>query len=940
VTGSISPGLSGPCPDPHSLFEFRPGPGADTGLWLERVRGHILEHLYSGRPADADSKRCMSLALYAWEAASGQENLAPEANLVMALALNGNERYEEAIPYFRVAIDGFEAVGQHETSTRACLGLAGSLQMVGACREALEVCRKADRGFVSTGDFHGRARALTNLGNIHHRLDEHEEALQCHRKAMETFEAHGDPKAMAMAALNVANGFAFLDRFPESDRMYRQSVELASLAGLEGLADQARYNHAYLAFLRGRYSDAIRSFNQLRDRFSASRSERHAALCDLDQSEIYLQLNLHREAADLASRAREAFRHLGLRYEEAKACAFLGVAEAQQRRYSEALGIFDVSEAMFAAESNGFWTAMVELYRAEVLLTLGRFWEARFLAGAAADRFDKLGMDAQRGMALIVLGRVTMALDGPSEARRLSTDLLALIGERDLPLLEFPAHMLAGRISEHEARTDEARAHYVAAAEAIEKHRSYLHHDELRVRFLDGKQSVYEALVGLELEAAAGEASRAFEWCERAKSRALADLLGQHLPAVRADADPSLLDRVHRLREELNSQYLRMQPDRGEFARPDAAEVRRTEVELERSLGRLADTDRKYGSLFGRIPGSLEDLQKALPADTTLVEYFVTRGEVMAFVIGPERLGTFRRLCPLDRVRKLRQGVEFQMERCGIYAASRPHLAEVGEGPIQAYLARLYDDLVRPWIPTIETSRLVIVPHGALHALPFHAFFDGETYLTDRVRITYAPSGEVFRHSVEGQAPATGEGFLVGVPDRMAPEIEREIHRIRAIAPGCSVLLGPEATQERFFAGARSAAFMHIATHSFFRKDNPMFSGFHLADGPVTALDLYSQAWSSELVSLGGCSSGVSDISGGDDLMGLVRGFLHAGARTLLMSLWNVNDRATAGLIETFYREWIDTGDKGASLQTSMRRVRQDYPHPFYWAGFVLIGAP
>jgi CHAT domain-containing protein len=256
------------------------------------------------------------------------------------------------------------------------------------------------------------------------------------------------------------------------------------------------------------------------------------------------------------------------------------------------------------------------------------------------------------------------------------------------------------------------------------------------------------------------------------------------------------------------------------------------------------------------------------------------------------------------------------------------------------YLGRLYDGLVRPWIDDVDAAQVVVVPHGEMHSLPFHAFFDGERHLIDRLRIVYAPSAEVFRRGVNAARPAGGEGLLVGLPDPAAPAIADEIGRIRALAPESRVLLEEEASRSNFFEYASSARFIHVSTHSFFRRDNPMFSGFHLSDGPVTALDLYSQSWPNELVTLSGCSSGLARVAGGDDLMGLTRGFLYAGARSLLVSLWNVSDEATVLLTEIFYREWLNGTNKSRALEAAMRRVRDLHPHPFHWAPFVLIGAP
>lgn len=931
-------------PNLGELESYSPSDVADAVAWLDQVRSVILERAYSGRPADETSARSVSLALRVRDRAAHID--APEVgsrtDLILALAFNGNEDYREAVPHYRSAVAGFESLGENEIAARARLGLTGSLQMTGAYEEAIEVCKAADGWFIGAGDLHGHARAQTNLGNIHHRLDQHSLALQCHLTAREIFEKAGDSGAQAMASLNAANGFAFLDRFDESDAMYQSAERLATGRGMQRLADQAGYNRAYLFFLRGRYSDAIRSFNRLRRLFGNTRSARHAALCDLDQSEIYLHLNLHGEATNLAEQARDRFREQGMAYEEAKASAFLGLAQAQDNHYTAALETFDLAETLFASSGNEFWTGMVELYRSEVLTALGRLCEARFLATGALHRFETLDMTAQRAIALIVLGRIALEGNQRIEARGIADTLFALIRDVDLPLLRFPAHVFRGRIAELEDEPEEALADYGRAASAVEEHRRYLHHDELRVRFLEGKQSVYESLVHLEMEHRPEEPDRAFRWCERAKSRGLSDLLGQHLPSIRTDADPTLLDRVHRLREELNSQYVRMRPDSGDFACSATREqARRTEKELERGLRQLFDADAHYASLIGCGNHPTGEIQASLPAGTTLVEYFIARGEIVAFLLERDSLRLCRRLCPVGHIRQLRQSLEFQIEKCHLDRSYDARHSDRMLGTVESCLGQLYDDLVRPWVEEVDAERIVIVPHGELHGLPFHAFYDGRTHLLDRFPLSFAPSAEVLRYSLMNpRTGSEGEGLLVGLPDAQAPAIAGEISQLRALAPASHVLIDGDATRDAFFRIASRARFVHIASHSFFRGDNPMFSGFQLADGPVTALDLYSCEWASELVALGGCSSGVNRIAAGDDLMGLTRGFLYAGARTLLLSLWDVSDRETFDLTGHFYREWLASGDKAAALRSAMLKVRESHAHPFYWAPFYLTGAP
>jgi CHAT domain-containing protein len=131
---------------------------------------------------------------------------------------------------------------------------------------------------------------------------------------------------------------------------------------------------------------------------------------------------------------------------------------------------------------------------------------------------------------------------------------------------------------------------------------------------------------------------------------------------------------------------------------------------------------------------------------------------------------------------------------------------------------------------------------------------------------------------------------------------------------------------------------VHIATHGLFRTDNPMFSSVRLGTSHLSVYDLYNLHLPVELLTLSGCGTGLNVMAAGDEPIGLARGLLHAGARSLLLTLWDVHDRSTAGFMREFYRLLGAGFGKAAALQSAMQQIRERYPHPYYWAPFILIG--
>ena len=910
-------------------------------IW-EEIRG---ANLYAGQPRNEASAHSVLRAQHALELAmnSGNDRLMIEAWRMLAYSFTANEQYEEAIPYYKSAVEKLEEIGAHQQAARSRIGFVAALAHVGRLHEALDVAGAAERWFAENGDERGQARIFTNLGIIHHRLDEHAQGVEYYVKAAQIFEKLGDTRALAQTSNNLGNVLSMLDQFEQSDHLYHRAEELSEELKLADLMAQASYNRAYLQYLRGRYSEALHSFSRLRQRFERAGSQRHCALCDLGEAEIYLEINLSQDASILAERAVEEFRLIGMRYEQAKAGSFYGVALMQMQRFDEALDAFRTAQEIFEDEGNLYWIALLDLYRAEVHLSMNRPSEAQALARQTKMAFEELAIPSKRIFSLVLLGRAAIAVNDFRTAEASTTEISKLIQSTEIPLVLLPYHILCGEIAERRQRWDDALLHYERAAEELERHQTRLHHDDLRVTFFKGRQQAYDALVRLSLDRMNPQEgpSTAYAWCERARSRALVELLSHCAPLVHGQAEPSLLARIDRLREELNVHYVRLQSENLPLTSHSSYEcIALKERELARSLREISEFDPAYASLRQVSIAEIDCVQAQLPDRTTLVEYFMTADEVLAFIVTRADAKVVRRLCTVRDVLNAQARLRFQFSH---FALGREYVTVHTEQILASARARLrdlYELLTSPFIREIRTPHILVVPHGPLHFLPFHAFYDGEKYLLDDHEFSYAPSASIMKYCLERGEIAGESPLLVGVPDQNAPLIKNEIFRLNELFSDARVLYDAEATRAAFIQNCKASSFLHIATHATFRHDNPMFSSFKLANGWLTALDLFSIVCETNLVTLSGCQSGVSAVTASDDLLGFMRGFLYAGARSLLLSLWNVNDESTEALMGHFYREWLKGEAKSTALRSAMLAVRAQHKHPFYWAPFVLVGNP
>jgi len=910
-----------------------------NGIW-ETVRP-----LYAGQPRSIESARGLSLAQAALLLASkaGDRQLLIDAWHMMGRSLGANEEFEKAIPFYRQVISGLQESGERHQSARLHLALIGVLLNADRYPEAFETARIAETLFNERHDDLGLARLYHNMANIYHRTDDHARAYDHYLKAYTIFEKLGDERDIAHSCFNLGNALAEIDQFEKSDDMYARSIKLSQSHGMTDLWTQANYNRAYLYYLRGRYSEALDGFSRLRQQFEAAGSWRHFALCDLDESEIYLQLNLSQDAAILAVRAARQFEKLGLRYEQAKATTFYGVALIQQRRFPDALDVFQSAQEIFEQENNQYWIGLLDIYRAEVHFSLQRYWEARALAAEAKLRLDRLAIPSKRIFSLVLLGRVALELNDLPTAEAYVGEIAAIIREVKIPLVLFPYHLLGAELAERVGSREEALMQYETAALELERHQARLHHDDLRVMFFKGRQRAYDALVRLFLDDTNGKdaLANAYAWCERARSRGLIELLSNYSPPGRGHIEQSLLAKINRLREELNTHYARSHPESRPI--PSARNfdtIALKEQELARSLRDVSIADPEYASLHQVSVATLDSVQTILPKRSALIEYFTSGDEVLVFIISPGDARAMRHLCPVRRILNIQERLGFQFEKFMLDAEYIEEHSEQILASTNRHLRELYESLLAPFIGEIEASHLIIIPHGNLHLLPFHAFYDGSNYLIDRFEISYAPSASVLKYCLEKGPVPEESPLLVGVADEKAPLVADEIGRLHRLFPNARVLLNESATRQAFVQHSMSSSVLHVATHAIFRQDNPMFSSFKLADGWLTAFDLFSMSCRTNLVTLSGCQSGVTEVTGADDLLGLMRAFLYAGARSLLLSLWNVNDASTSELMAHFYHDWLQGIDKSAAFRNAMVSLRKRYPNPFYWAPFLLVGSP
>jgi CHAT domain-containing protein len=874
--------------------------------------------------------------------------------IAQSLRAMGNALYvtgqnKSAVRSHQKACEIFRKLGSTYDLARTLNASIQPLILTGQYDRAFAAASEARSIFVGVNDEGRLARVELNLGNIFHRLDRFAEALECYERAVGFFRDNPeqDPEALAVAMHNVAMCLVGLNDFPRALVSYREARQFAVAHGMQLLVTQSDYNIASLFYFQGDHSRAIEMLRATRDESRKVNDRYHVGLCELDLSEIYLEVNQSKKAEEAARQAGSDFQRLEMGYETGKALANLALALWQQGGAEPALELFAKARSVFVRENNRVWPSRMDLYRAIILIERGQPAEAKRLCQTALKAFRKARVSYSLIQCHLLLTHIYLQAGKAHLAYGHCMSALRRLHEIDLPVLRSQAYHLMGRIQVARARPEEAHISYEQARRTLEELRGALSREELRISFMKNRLVVYEELVELCL---AGKTEQrrdeAFQHMEQSKSRSLRDLMSNagsefHLTS---SLDPSLISRVRDLRAEIHWYSRKYEEEQlGETKSPPErsasiqSEIRKREDELLHVAREMPIPIAESAGLISLNAVTVEEMRGSLGSGSTLLEYFQIRDQLVAVVLDQGSLEVVP-VTTLSRVDDLMSRLNFQLSK---FKLSTDYVETFGKPLMEATLGHardLYDAVLGPIITKLNGNHLLIVPHGSLHALPFHALFDGSQFLIDRFKISYAPSATVFRLCQQRSTNRSGKSLVLGVPDAAAPLVLDEVQSVSAALPQSELFLGAAVTADLLRTKGEVSRIIHIATHGYFRQDNPMFSGIRLGDGVLSLYDLYQMRLPAELITLSGCATGLNVVADGDELLGLVRGLIYAGAQSALLTLWDVPDRSTSEFMASFYRHLSYRHDKPAALRLAMIDLRDRYPHPYHWAPFVLVG--
>jgi CHAT domain-containing protein len=813
----------------------------------------------------------------------------------------------------------------------------------------------------AAGDARGEGEALHNLGVIHSVLGDRRKAIELYEQALPIRRALGDRSGEAQTVRNMGVSWLLLDEHQKAVDSLRASLPLVREAG------DRRGEGFTLHSLGG----------------------------------LYFRLGDFDSALEHAQQALAIRRELGDRAAEAQTLQSIGLVHTLRGEHDAARGFYEQALVLVRATGDRMVESTVlqglaEGYRvSDPARALSLHEQALAIHRQIENRpFESLSL-LQIGTLLAARGDVTGAQARLEESLAIRREIADLSGEAQV------LHALA-RLDLGRGDLDGAGARLESALAITDALRVKAARQDLRQSFAASRQELYEDHVELLMERHRRDpglesAAAAFAASEHARARMLRDLLLEAGAEIRTGLDPASSERLRRAQDRLNASErdrLRVFSAAAPAAEREKARraVQEALAEYQEVESRLRASTPRLAELRQAASWPARELQALLDPGTLALEYALGARRSYLFVVSRESVTALElpaRAALDEAARRFRERLLASRHRAGQAAARQAarELSSVVLGPASALMTG---------------RRLVFVPDGALHLVPFGALPGPKTGrpLVEDHEIVQLPALSVIaslRQDAESgpRAPAAwdlaapralavladpvleasdprvraapGVGRTAPRPADLTrslraageeglgrlPFTRREAEAIQALAPPGSAFLALDFEASRATAVSpvvREARVVHFATHGLVDGEHPELSGLVLSlvdasgrpqDGFLRLHDIYNLQLGAELVVLSACRTAAGREVRGEGVLGLTRGFLYAGAPRVLASLWDVRDEASAELMRRFYRGLLREGRRPAAAlrAAQVSLIREPrWNAPYYWAGFVLQG--
>jgi CHAT domain-containing protein/Tfp pilus assembly protein PilF len=788
------------------------------------------------------------------------------------------------------------------------------------------------------GEDLNRGRELRRIGRIYYlRLNRFPEARKIFNQAYELFTELEQVDQQVESLLELGLVAEKEGDFKQALAFYGRGQTLAEAASLRpGLAKAFLYQ-ANSHWFQGNYQQAFRFQRQSLEIARELGDKLQQAFILNTLGLIHWTLNDPSRALENLSQSLELAQASQSLLDIATAYNNIGLVHRKEKRYPESLEFFKKALKKDEQLKSKWGQGYTHRNMGMSYLRMGQLETAENHLKKAVELSREIGNRTNLVKAMLELGNLALERKQWKSAVSLFRDTLELSDRINVKEVSWRALRGEGFALIQLGKNEPARDAYKKSVAVVDSLRAAIKVEEFQNGFLTDKQDVYKELILLLLNM--GKINESFQFAERAKSRSFIDLLGNQKISLKNDVSRSLYETLTRKKQAIR----KIEEDMANVRRSGQdADAKVLAEELVKARNQYQDLliDAKEQnpeiSSFVTVEAiTLPALQTLLDDSVALVEYLVTENELVAWVVTKDKIDVAR--------------IPFKEKSLnGLIADYRERIQKLA--PIEEQAQQLYSLLIKPVEPYFKgKSFLGIVPHGHLHYISFSSLRDDQGYLVEKYPLFYSPSASVMQFTFKEVAKRDRDikVLAIGNPDLGdfnydLPLAEMESNAIKWDFPKVDIFTRENATESLLQERIGEYQIIHIASHGEFDPINPLFSSLKLArtatdDGNFEMNEVFGLEINADIVTLSACQTGLGDIVGGDELVGLNRAFIYAGTRSILSSLWRVSDISTAVLIKHFYRNY-KSGNKAESLRKAQLLVKRLYPHPSYWSGFSLTG--
>ncbi len=903
--------------------------------------------------------------------------------------------YDEALAAYQQSLETAQKSGERTIEADAENGMALVYQFTGDYQKAIAAFNHLAELYRSLGDKDGHGIVLANLGDTYQLMGEYDRAMSFYEQALPLLRESHDRRneAATIDAMAATKGNQGL--YDESFKLNQMALQIYRETGDRGGESNVLGNIGENHLERGNYWEGLKYLTEALA-ISTALKEKYKQQIQLGAiGNAYYFLGDYDRAAEALRRSQHLAHEIGDVSSEAIRIGDLGAVQrawgkndSAMQSFQQALAICDTLD-----DKRGQATYSADI---GVMHTLAKNYKQAFPYFDRALKLNQeIGNKLGEGETTNYLGELYLQTRDYARAKQAHQTALTIGNSLHAAKVIWEARYGLAQVAAHEGKFAEAKTWYEQAITGIEATRARLPLAEHKAYFLAGRDQIYKSLIHLlgqkyRQQPQAGFAAEAFLYTEKAKARALLDLLAEANVQLRSKLPARFQQRQEAYEQKVAALQTRLQ---------DAALAENTRQALHAELD---EAEKAQQDLIVEIRRSNPAYaQLNYPEAVTLSAVRrnnLAEGELMlAYALGEE--GSYlwaitkqqNSFAPLPPAAEITPAVEG-------YVALLKDSKNIGISHRERG-QQLFDLVMKPAASLVQKARkIIVIADGALQNLPFEALMlpepKGESkYLIQQAEIVYAPSATVLALlqanvrapvprakaallafadpvfgkeganaaplSKRGNADSLAEDFSLrgwyaerGKALQRLPYTAMEADSIAQFFPANlkTIYRRQEATEENFKReNLPRYAFVHFATHGLLDQQHPSRSSLVLTldsdpaeDGFVQISEIFNLRLAADLVVLSACESAGGKRLPGEGLLGMTRAFMYAGAPAVLGSLWSVNDRATAKLMARFYRYLHAGKNIGAALQQAKIDMIQDqvpsHRHPYYWAAFILMG--